>query len=194
MTAPPALENETARWLRDAEADYRLCREFARRYGARLGDARPGRRVGWELFGHVHCALLLPDSLPDDQTDGAWYLYYVFGESLFRRSAAQRAQMDMLLMAESTDDWAALLRQALHERVFDVRCTVTPDYINAFGETELAATGFVFTLEACAPGDACVSPCRIAGTGATPEDAARDACRYWLHRAGAATTSTGKTF
>ncbi len=183
LSGMPPSQTAAERWLRVAEADYRLCREFAQRFDARLGRTLRSQRVGWELFGHPHCALLLPDSRPDG-ADDEWYLYYVSGESLFRRGRAQRAQIGMIVLAESADDWAELLRQALRERAFDVRYTVTPDYVNELGEVEYAASGFVFALEPYAPQSVGAALPRIAGAGGTPEEAAREACRGWLQSLG----------
>lgn len=174
---PPAT---AGRWLQDAKADYALCRTFAQRCDACLPSTLRTRRVGWEAYGHQHFALLLPDpSGVDPQLGGDWYLYSVNSESVFRRTRAQCAQMEMLVLAESADDWAALLRRALRDHVFDVRYEVVPSDLDACGEGHLA-TGFVFTLEAYAPQATRTVPLRIAGAGETPEQAAREACRRWL--------------
>ena len=194
-TSPPLSTAE--RWLGLAKDDYRLCREFALRFDARLSRSLRSQRVGWESYGHLHFALLLPDpSHLDRLSDGGWYLYYAAGESMFRRTHAQCEQLRMLVLAESAEDWAELLRQALRERVFDVRYEVVPDYIDPAGETGHTATGSVFALEAYAPQATETTPLRIAGAGTTPEQAAREACRRWLWAQGTGTTSgaAGKTY
>ncbi len=168
-------------WLRVAEADFRLCQAFARQFDAHLTRSLRSQRVGWEVYGHPHCALLLPDSRLDCLADDEWHLYYVSGESLFRQSRAQRAQLGTLILADSVEDWASLLHQALRDQAFDVCWTITPDYLNSLGEIEHTASGFVFILESHAPQALSVGPLRIAGTGDTPEQAARAACRRWLH-------------
>lgn len=187
--APPRREAE--QWQRVAEADYRLCRAFAQQFGAYLPRCLRSQRVGWELFGHPHCALLLPDTRLDG-SDDEWYLYYVSGESLFWRGRVQRAQIGMIVLAESADDWANLLRQALRSEVFDARYTVTPDYVSEMGDWGHVASGFIFTLDTYAPQASSGSARRLAaGTGATPEEAARDACRGWLQEQGVDAGTTG---
>ncbi len=180
--------NMAERWLGVAKADYRLCRVFAQRFCARLPRSLRSQRVGWEAYGHFRFALLLPDASSFDclaQSD--WYLYYTTGESLFRRTRAQREQLEMLVLAESAEDWAELLRQALQDRVFDVRYEIVPNYLDASGEIGHTASGFVFVLEAYAPQATGTTPLRIAGAGATPEQAAREACLRWLQAQGAET-------
>ena len=175
-------------WLAIAKADYRLCRVFAQQFDAHLPRTLRGGRVGWESYGHLHFALLLPDPAGFDSLPHSdWYLYYTTGESVFRRTAAQRAQMNISVLAECVEDWAVLLRQALRNTVFDVRYEVVPSDLDACGETGHTPSGFVFALEAYAPQATGVVPLRIAGAGATPEQAAREACRRWLQMQGFST-------
>ena len=115
--APPTSEL----WQEAAAADYRLCREFARLYDARLTRSLRGQRVGWELFGHPRYALLLPDSWPATAADD-WYFYYPMGESLFRRTRQERERQQMLILAESGDDWAG--SAAAGNGRTDCRCAV----------------------------------------------------------------------
>lgn len=178
-----ALSPTTAvRWLRAAEADYRLCHEFAQRFSASLPRTLRSRRVGWEVYGFPHCALLIPDDAnPETLTDDEWNFYYVHGESCFRRGRAARAALGMLLLPDTVEDWAELLRQALSDRIFAVCYSIAPDYLNELGEIERVPSGMIFTLTACAPSDAQAPPFEISGLGATPEAAAREACRLWLH-------------
>jgi hypothetical protein len=88
----------------------------------------------------------------------------------------------MIILADSVEDWAELLRQALSDRIFDVRYTIAPDYLNELGEIEAVPSGSIFTLEAFAPPNAHAAPYQIVGAGRTPEAAAREACRLWLCR------------
>lgn len=177
LTTPATADS----WLNAAIADFRMCREFARRFDARLRRSLRGQRVGWESYGHLHAAILLPDTLPPDLLPhGEWNFYYVTGESLFRKSRAERDAMGMVLLAESADDWAELLCQALRDEVFDVRYEVVPDYVNVLGETEQTRSGYTFNLTACAPQAVSSAPLRLSGAGATPNEAAREACRQWL--------------
>ena len=181
----PPTPTTAERWQRAAEADFRLCRAFAHRFHARLPRTLRSRRVGWEVYGFPHCALLVPDAArPETLADDEWNFYYVHGESFFRRGRAARAELGMLILADSVEDWAELLRQALSDRIFDVRYAVTPDYFNELGEIEAVPSGAIFTLEACAPPDAHASPFRLTGAGHTPEAAAREACRLWLQGQG----------
>jgi len=182
-------QSTSEQWLHAAKADFRLCREFARRFEARLPRSLRSQRVGWETFGHVHCALLLPDARTDGLANDEWHLYYVSGESLFRQGRARREELETLILAESAEDWAELLHQALREQVFDVQYAVTPDYVNVLGEVEQTRSGFVFALEAYAPQAVSTKPLRIAGAGATPEQAAREACLCWLAEQGNETTT-----
>lgn len=182
--------NMAERWLQVAKADYRLCRVFAQRFDAYLPRSLRSHRVGWEAYGHLHFALLLPDASSfDSLAEGDWYFYYTNGESLFRRTQAQRTQIGMSVLAESMEDWAELLRQALRHDVFDVRYEVVPNYIDASGEIGHTASGFVFALEAYAPQATGMISLRIAGAGPTPEQAAREACRRWLQAQGIDTLS-----
>ena len=171
-------------WHRAAAADDALCREFARRCDARLPRTLRSQRVGWLRQGRPGYGLLLPDYLPAAQlNDGDWYIFYAWGETLFRRSCAERDWMEMLVLAESADDWAELLRQALRERAAGVSYRVAPQYMDALGEVQAAPSGWEFTLEACPPPHAvCIAPVQIRGAGDTPEAAARDACREWLRQ------------
>ena len=59
-------------------------------------------------------------------TSGDGYLYYVQGETLFRRTAKEGAPRRMLVLPEAADDGAELLRQALAAEVFNVRYSVAP--------------------------------------------------------------------
>jgi hypothetical protein len=87
----PLSPTTAERWQRAAEADFRLCREFAQRYHARLPRTLRCRRVGWEVYGFPHCALMVPDDArPETLTDDEWNFYYVHGESFFRRGRAAR--------------------------------------------------------------------------------------------------------
>lgn len=177
----PLSPTTAERWRRAAEADFRLCRDLAERFHARLPRTLRSRRVGWEVYGFPHFALLVPDAArPETLAADEWNFYYVQGESFFRRDRAARAELGMIILADSVEDWAELLRQALSDRIFDVRYTVAPDYLNELGEIESVPSGAVFTLEAYAPPDAHAAPFRIAAAGRTPEAAAREACRLWL--------------
>ena len=86
----------------------------------------------------------------------------------------------MLVLPGGVEGWAELLRQALRHDVFDVRYEVTPQYVNAMGETETTPSGYRFTLSACAPPTASSGSFHVAGAGETPEAAARNACLCWL--------------
>ena len=169
-------------WHQAAAADDALCRRFARDFGARLPRTLRSQRVAWVRRGQPGYGLLLPDYLSGPQLNaGDWCIFYVWGESLFHRSLAERERLEMLVLAESVDDWAELLRQALPGPASDVRYRVTPQYLDAFGEVQAAASGWQFALETCAPPSAvCVAPVQMTGTGGTPEAAARNACRRWL--------------
>ena len=86
----------------------------------------------------------------------------------------------MLVLAESVEDWAELLRQAIRYQIFDVRYEVTPYYLNASGEIENTASGYEFSLHAHAPHSVSLLRFQIVGMGSTPEEAAQEACRRWL--------------
>ena len=93
-------------WHQAAEADYRLCRRFADGFDARLPRSGRSARVGWERDGRSVYGILLPDPLPAMQTPGGdWYLYYVWGETLFRRTRKERETLKMLVLPDGTDDW-----------------------------------------------------------------------------------------
>lgn len=194
VSSPEALENPAPGrcaidlWYQAAEADYALCRRFADQCDARLRRSLRSQRVGWEREGKAVYGILIPDPLlPSPATGNEWYLYYVWGETLFRRSEKERAQRKMLVLPEATEDWAELLRQALRGEVFDVRYSVAPYHVNALGETENEPTGYEFTLSAHGPHTIVRSSLAVSGIGATPEAAAREAARHWLEQA----TGTG---
>jgi hypothetical protein len=169
-------------WYQAAEADYKLCRRFADQFDARLRRSLRSQRVGWERDRKPVYGILIPDPLLSSTTSDEWYLYYVWGETLFRRTETERAQRKMLVLPEATEDWAELLRQALRDEVFDVRYSVAPHHVNAFGETENEPCGYEFTLTAHGPHRVVTSTLEITGTGATPEAGAREAARRWLDR------------
>ena len=170
-------------WYTAAEADYALCRRFADTFDAKLSRSLRAQRVGWERDQKPVYGILIPDPLPAANIGGDWYLYYVWGETLFRRTAKERAQRKMLVLPEAADDWAELLRQALSAEVFDVCYAVAPHHVNALGDYEHQPTGYEFTLTAHSPQSApATSALLVSGTGPTPEAAARDAARRWLER------------
>lgn len=173
-------ETETDHWHAEVEADYALCRILADRHDARLERSVGALRIGWEKAGHIAYGILLPDPLPRAGTEDEWYFYYVWGETLLRRTSAERAERRMLVLAESVDDWGELLRLALRPIIGDCRYEVVPDYTDALGETEDVPDGFVFRLFAHAPGAVRPSDLCVTGRGQTPREAARDACRHWL--------------
>ena len=170
------------RWHTSAEADYRLARLFADRFGAHLDRTEHSQRVGWDRDGRSVYGILLPDPLPMAPLADDWYIYYVWGETLFRRTRKERETLGMLVLPESVEDWAGLLRRAVREAVFDVRWEVTPQYVSALGEVETEPLGYEFTLSACVPPNASACAFRVAGAGETPEAAARNACRRWMRR------------
>ena len=171
-------------WYQAAEADYQLCRRFADQHDARLRRSLRSQRVGWEREEKPVYGILIPDPmLPLPASGGEWYLYYVWGETLFRRTEKERTKRKMLVLPEATEDWAELLRQALRGEVFDVRYTVAPHHLNAFGETEHIPCGYEFTLSAHGPNQAVTSGLALYGLGETPEAAAREAARRWLDSA-----------
>ena len=177
--APPA--SAVDRWHTSAEDDYRLARLFADRFDASLDRTQHSQRIGWDRDGRSVYGILLPDPLPSLYlTDDDWYIYYVWGETLFRRTRRERKKLGMLVLPESVEDWAQLLRRAVREDVFDVRWALTPQYVSALGEIETASSGYEFTLSSCAPPTAATCTFRIVGMGETPEIAARDACLRWL--------------
>ena len=184
VSRPEALEGQVPGqsavdlWYRAAAADYTLCRRFADKFDARLGRSLRSQRVGWEREEKPVYGILIPDpQMP--ATGGEWYLYYVWGETLFRRSEKERTQRKMLVLPEATEDWADLLRQALRDEVFDVRYSVTPHHVNALGETEHQPTGYEFILTAHGP-HRVVRSSLASGIGVTPEAAAREAAGRWL--------------
>ncbi len=189
MPAPgaPAAPQPSAvdRWHMSAEADYRLARLFADRFDARLDRTEHSQRVGWDRDGRSVYGILLPDPLPSAHlTDDDWYIYYVWGETLFRRTRKERAKLGMLVLPDGAEDWAELLRRAVRHDVFDVRWELRPQYVSALGEIETAPSGYEFTLSSCAPPNAATCAFRVAGTGEAPDAAARDACLRWLRRTG----------
>ncbi len=194
-TGPDAARQALADpWLRAAEQDYRLCRAFADRFSASLPRSLRSQRLGWEYAGAPGYALLVPDILPaTSPKNDEWYLYSVTGQTLFHWTRAQRVRMKALVLADCVEDWAELLRQAVHDHVFDVRYEVTPQYLSPLGEYELTRppsaaggaweaqpSGYLFSLGAHAPPNATAAPFHVHGSGETPEGAARDACLCWL--------------
>jgi len=176
-TQPSAVD----KWHVSAEADYRLARLFADLYDARLGQAERSQRVGWDRDGRNVYGILLPDPLPSAYAvDNDWYIYYVWGETLFRRTRREREKVGMLILPGGVEDWGELLRQAVRRDVFDVRWEMTPQYVNALGEVETVPSGYEFTLSICAPPTAATCVFHVVGTGGTPEAAARNACLRWL--------------
>ena len=168
-------------WYLAAEADYKICRRFADSFDARLRRSLRSQRVGWERQEQPIYGILIPDPLrPSPAAGDDWYLYYVRGETLFRRSAKERVQRRMLVLPESTEDWAELLRQALRSEVFDVRYSVAPNHVNALGDREHTPSGYEFTLTAHGPNGPALSSLLLVGSGDTPEAAARDAANRWL--------------
>ena len=187
VSSPEVLENPVPGqsaidvWYKSAEADYALCRRFADGFNARLPRSLRAQRVGWEREGKPVYGILIPDPLlPSAGTQGEWYLYYVWGETLFRRTEKERTERKMLVLPDAAEDWAELLRQAHAAEVFDVRFTVAPHHVNALGDYEHTPTGYEFTLSAHGPQSAVTSTLSLSGTGPTPEAAARDAARRWL--------------
>ena len=180
-TAPPAGPSAVDEWHENAEADYGLCRLFADRFGARLARSGRSQRLGWERSGRSVYGILLPDPMPTASLAGdEWYVYYVWGETLFHRTRKEREQTQMLVLPDAAEDWAALLRQAVRDDVYDVRYEVQPHYVNGLGDVEREPSGYEFRLSAFAPPPAAPSPFSISGLGETPNKAARDACRRWL--------------
>jgi len=177
---PSARETQTDRWHRRAEADYALCRALADTHDARLEPSGRAQRVGWEKAGHTAYGILLPDPLPSPGAGDIWYFYYVWGETMLRRTAAERGDRRMLVLAESADDWAALLGQAVRRAVLDSRWEIVPDYTDALGETENVPCGFRFEMHAHAPDAARQADFTVRGRGETPAGAARNACRRYL--------------
>lgn len=173
---PSAVE----RWHISAEADYRIARLFADDFDARLDRTERSRRVGWDRDGRSVYGILLPNPLPTTLPADDWYIYYVWGETLFRRTRREREKLEMLVLPDSVEDWAELLRRAVRPHIFDVRWEVTPQYVSALGEIEAVPSGYEFTLSSCAPPNAAACAFRVAGTGETPDAAARDACLRWL--------------
>lgn len=183
-SAPTALPPSAVdRWHTSAEADYRLARLYADRFDACLDRTERSQRVGWDRDGRSVYGILLPDPLPSAPLTDDWYIYYVWGETLFRRTRREREKLGMLVLPDGVEDWAQLLRRAVRDHIFDVRWALTPQYVNALGEVETVPSGYEFILSACAPPTAAVCAFRAAGIGETPEAAARDACLRWL-RAG----------
>ena len=182
--AAPAAPSEADRWHAAAVADYAPTRVFADRFDARLDRTERSRRVGWDRDGRSVYGLLLPDPLPaDPRTGNDWYIYYVWGETLFRRTRRERDALQMLVLPDSAEDWAELLRRAVRETVFDVRWSVAPHFVNVLGEIETLPSGYEFTLSACAPPTAAAPDFAVSGLGETPDAAARDACLRWLKAA-----------
>ena len=169
------------RWHESAASDYRLARLFADRFDARLARTERSQRAGWNRDGRSVYGILLPDPLPPlNSMDDDWYVYYVWGETLFHRTRAEREKLRMLVLPGGVEDWAELLRLALHDEVFQVRYEVKPHFMNGLGDVETAPCGYEFILSAFAPATASVSDFELAGTGETPEAAAREACTRWL--------------
>lgn len=184
----PAAPSPSAvdRWHMAAEADYRLARLFADRFGAVLARTEQSQRVGWDRDGRNVYGVLLPDPLPSAHAaEDDWYIYYVWGETLFRRTTREREKLGMLVLPGGAEDWAELLRQAVRRDVFDVRWEIAPQYVNALGEVDAAPSGYEFALSACAPPGAATTAIHVAGTGGTPDAAARNACLRWLRKEGA---------
>ncbi len=181
--SPPDESQKSAvdLWYQSAEADYRFFWHFADHFDARLGRSGRSARVGWERDGHSIYGILLPDPLASAHlTNDEWYLYYVWGETMFRRTRKEREALKMLVLPDSAEDWAELLRQALCDEVFNVRYEIKPHFINALGDVEMIPSGYEFRLSACAPPNASPSDFQIVGLGETPESAARCACLRWL--------------
>jgi len=175
---PPSAVDQ---WHTAAEADYHTARLLADRFGAVLGRTEHSQRVGWDRDGRSVYGILLPDPLPSAHaTDADWFIYYVWGETLFRRTHKEREKVRMLILPSGAEDWAELLRQAVRHEVFDVRWELTPQYVNALGEVESAPSGYEFLLSAYAPPSAATGAFHVSGTGETPEAAARNACLRWL--------------
>lgn len=171
-------------WRQTAGADYRLCRAFARVFEARLSRSLRCQRVGWETENGPAFALVLPNSqFMSYVRDDEWSFYYVEGATVFHRTSGERARVEMLLLPDGADDWAALLGQALRKDVCATRYEITPHHINSLGEMDSEPMGYVFALEACIPPQAVsVLPLALTGTGSTPEEAARTACLHWLDK------------
>ena len=169
-------------WHEQAQADAALCRAFDERLNARLERSWRCQRVSWERMGHDVFGLLLPDPLPQGGDNNEWFIYYPWGEMMLRRTAEERRLSRMIILAESADDWAALLRMALHDQIVDSRYEITPDYTDALGETENVPCGYLFSLFAHVPCAVQVSDFQLLGRGETPAAAARDACRLWLEQ------------
>ena len=177
--APPP--SAVDRWHISAEADYKITRLFADRFDAKLVRTGHSQRVGWDRDGRNVYGILLPDPLPSAYAaDDDWFIYYVWGETLFRRARREREKVGMLILPGGIEDWAELLRQAVRGEVFDVRWEMTPQYVNALGEVETTPAGYEFLLSACAPQNAATGKFHVSGMGGTPEAAARDACVRWL--------------
>ena len=155
-------------WHEAAENDYQLCRLLANEFDARLSRSRLSPRVGWERDGHGVYGILLPDPLPTATGDD-WYIYYVWGETMFRRTRKERENQQMLILPESVEDWAELLRQVLRDIVFDIRFEVRPHFVNALGDVETVPVGYEFTLSNCAPQTAAASDFQLSALADTPE-------------------------
>lgn len=163
-------------WFQTAECDYRLCREFALRFGAKLKRSLRGQRVGWERNGQPRYAILLPDLLPPlIPGRDEWYLFSPSRENTEHYTAAERERGQMIILAETAEDWIELLRQSLHDEVLDLCYDIVPDYLDPLGETSVTACGYEITVRACGPQGAC--ECFVlSAVGGTPGAAAREAC------------------
>jgi hypothetical protein len=178
-TAPTPTDVDT--WHQSAKDDYQLCRRFADKFDAQLGRSHFSPRVGWDRDGHGVYGILLPDPLPTVAGDD-WYIYSVWGETMFRRTRKERENLRLLILPESVEDWVELLRQALRDTVFEVRYEVRPHFLNALGDVETVPLGYEFALSSCAPHTASATSFWLSATADTPEGAAREVCRRWLER------------
>ena len=69
-------------------------RLLADRFGAVLRRTEHSQRVGWDRDGRSVYGILLPDPLPSAYaTDADWFIYYVWGETLFRRTHKEREKV-----------------------------------------------------------------------------------------------------
>jgi hypothetical protein len=163
-------------WFQTAECDYGLCREFALRFGAKLKRSLRGQRVGWEGSGHPRYAILLPDLRPPlIPGQDEWYLFSPSHEHTEHYTVAERERSQMIILAETAEDWMELLRQSLHDDVLDLRYDIVPDYLDPLGEISVTACGYEITVRACGPQGIC--DCFVlSAVGATPGAAAREAC------------------
>ena len=115
-------------------------------------------------FTGSFCPIPLPTAAGDD-----WYIYYAWGETMFRRTRKERENLRLLILPESVEDWVELLRQALRETVFEVRYEVRPHFLNALGDVETVPLGYEFALSSCAPHTAAATAFRLSATADTPD-------------------------